>query len=218
MVEKYFGSWKKGRQPGAKIPVKITDRKKEKRETFDKNQTHMVIGFLGPKSGSADYYPFRVLDSVLSGGMSSRLFTEVRDKRNLCYTVYSTFDRTVERGAFKIYTATSPENEQAAYDAIMDVLRDLEKNGITEDELKSAKAHINGMYKIGMQDYMGRADSYVSYEILGLGYENVDKFPENINAVTVDDVKAVIKKYFNLDGMTKAVVGAAVKKKKEQSK
>ncbi|HNZ29474.1 MAG TPA: hypothetical protein PKJ42_05715, partial [Candidatus Goldiibacteriota bacterium] len=72
--------------------------------------------------------------------------------------------------------------------------------------------------KIGMQDYMGRADSYVSYEILGLGYENVDKFPENINAVTVDDVKAVIKKYFNLDGMTKAVVGAAVKKKKEQSK
>ncbi len=218
MTEKYFGSWKKGKQPGAKIPVKITDRKKEKREPFDKNQTHMVIGFLGPKSGSPDYYHFRVLDSVLSGGMSSRLFTEVRDKRNLCYTVYSTFDRTVERGAFKIYTATSPENEQAAYNAIMEVLRDIQKNGITEDELKTAKAYINGMYKIGMQDYMGRADSYVAYEILGLGFENVEKFPENINAVTVDGVKEVINKYFNLDGMTKAVVGAELKKKKEEGK
>lgn len=218
MVQKSFGSWKKGRQPNAKIPVKITEQKKEKRETFDKNQTHMVLGFLGPKTGSEDYYPFRVLDSVLSGGMNSRLFSEVRDKKNLCYTIYSMFDRTVERGAFKIYTATSPENEQAAYDAILEILNDIKKNGITDEELNTAKSYISGMYKIGMQDYMGRADSYAAYEILGLGYENVETFPDRINRVTKEEVNSVIQKYFKLDGLTKAVVGAAVKKKREEGK
>ena len=61
----------------------ITGQKKSKREKSDKNQVHILMGFMGPKTSGGDYFAFRVLDNILSGGMDSRLFTELREKRNL---------------------------------------------------------------------------------------------------------------------------------------
>ncbi len=216
LINTRFGSWKKAKTVNPRLPVKVTDRKKEKTEIIDKNQVHIVIGFLGPKTDPEEYYAFKVLDAVLSGGMDSRLFSEVREKRNLCYTVFSSFDRNVERGAFRVYTATDPQREQEAFDAIMEVLKDVRDNGITEQELNSAKNYITGMYKVGMQDYSAQADSYLSYEMLGLGWKRVDSFVDDINSVTLDDVKRVAKKYFDLEGYT--VVKLGPKKQKGKSK
>jgi len=203
----YFSGWEQGRDLNPDLPVKITGAKKTKREKIKKKQSHIIIGFLGPKTSSKDYYAFRVLDTILSGGMDSRLFTEVRDKRNLCYTIYSTFDRFIEKGAFKVYTATSPENEEKAADEILKVLKDVKNNGVTEEEIKSAKSYINGMFKIGLQDYMAQADSYAMYELWGIGYKKVDEFLDNIYKVDKKDIEKVIKKYFKLNRYTKVMVG-----------
>jgi zinc protease len=211
-----FKGWKAGKELKPKLPVRITSEMKTVRETIDKNQSHIMIGFLGPKSSSPDYFAFRVLDTILSGGMDSRLFTEIREKRNLCYTVYSTFDRYIENGAFRIYTATSPENEKKAQDEIMAVLKDMYDNGVTDAEVRSAKSYITGMYKVGMQDFMGQADSYLSYEIWGLGYKEVDNFLVDIDRVDKAQVNAVIKKYFRIDNYTRAVVGPAEEKGKKK--
>jgi len=216
LVTSRFGAWKKVKALSPKLPVKITGIKKEKTEVIDKNQVHIVVGFLGPKTDPEDYYAFRVLDAVLSGGMDSRLFSEVREKRNLCYTVYSTFDRNVERGAFRVYTATDPEREQEALDAIMAVLKDVRDNGITDRELQSAKNYISGMYKVGFQDYSAQADSYASYEMMGLGYRRVDTFADDINLVTKEDVLRVAKKYFDLEDYT--IVKLGPKKQKGKGK
>ncbi|MEI7640311.1 MAG: pitrilysin family protein [bacterium] len=208
MINKCFIGWKGGKKNEIKIPEnKMTKGKKYNRQIINKNQVHIILGFLGPKVSSKDVLPFRVLDSIMSGGMNSRLFTEIREKRNLCYTVYSMFDRTLERGAFRVYTATSPENETLAITELMKVLGELYKNGVTEQEVTSAKTYMIGMYKIGMQDYMAQAASYGLYEFWGLGYDMVDRMPEEIAKVTKADVNNVIKKYFELENYSEVVVG-----------
>jgi len=206
-LDKYFGKWPHGQNMQFKLPTKVTNTRKFEKEKIDKNQTHIILGFLGPKTNSRDYFVFRVLDTILSGGMNSRLFTEVRDKRNLCYTIFSTFDRSVENGAFKIYTATSPENEDKVKVEILKVLKDLYNKGVTDYEMKVAKAYINGMFKIGTQDYMAQADSYGMYEFWGLGYKEVDKFLDDIYSVTKKEVNSAIKDYFKLENYCEVVVG-----------
>lgn len=214
LIQDNFKGWAKSKVLQTKLPVKITGQKKSRREKTDKNQVHMLIGFLGPKTSGGDYFAFRVMDNILSGGMDSRLFTELREKRNLCYTVFSAFDRYVENGAFRVYTATSPENEQAAKEQILAVLKNLYDNGVTEKEVADAKTYIKGMYKVGMQDYMALADSYAMYEIWGLGYKMVDDFPGEIDKITKADVDKVIKKYFKLDKYCEVTVGPNGGKKK----
>jgi zinc protease len=214
----YFKGWKPGKESKPKLPVRITDEKKTLRETIDKNQSHIMIGFLGPKTNSEDYFPMRVLDNILSGGMYSRLFTEIRDKRNLCYTIFSTFDRNIENGAIRIYTATSPENEQKAVTEIFKVLSDMREGGVTDEEIKNAKSYIIGMYKVGLQDYMSQADSYLSYELWGMGYKKVDDFVASIEAVKKSEVNAVFKKYYRLENYTQVIVGPAEKKVNKSDK
>ncbi len=206
-IDRYFKGWKKGQDLKPNLPVRITRAKRTVRKKINKKQSHVVIGFLGPKTNSKDYYAFRVFNNILSGGMDSRLFTGVREKKNLCYSVYSVFDRMLERGAFRIMAATSSENEGELVDEIFRILRGLRKNGVTEDEVKAARNHINGMYKIGLQDYMARAESYGMYEFWGLGYKNVDWFMKKIKRVGVEDVNRVIKKYIKTRNYTMVIAG-----------
>ncbi|MEI7542415.1 MAG: pitrilysin family protein [bacterium] len=218
LINEKFAKLKTGKASVAKLPVKISTDKKIEREIIDKNQSHILIGFLGPKTNSDDYFPMKVLDNILSGGMDSRLFREVREKRNLCYTVYSSFDRYVEKGAFKIYTATAPENEQKAVDEIFKVLVDLRDNGITDQELKSTKSYMSGMFKVGLQDYMSQAEVYLSYELWGMGYQTADEYITKINNVTKEEVNAVAKKYIKLNNYTQVIVGPAEKEAKTNDK
>ena len=218
LIEAYFKGWKEGKESKPKLPVRITDEKKILREVIDKNQSHIMIGFLGPKTNSGDYFPMRVLDNILSGGMYSRLFTEIRDKRNLCYSIFSTFDRNIENGAIRIYTATSPENEKKAVAEIFKVLSDMREGGVTDEEVKNAKSYIIGMYKVGLQDYMSQADSYLSYELWGMGYKKVDDFIASVSAVKKPEVNAVFKKYFRLENYTQVIVGPAENKEKKNDK
>ncbi|MCX7697913.1 MAG: insulinase family protein [Candidatus Goldbacteria bacterium] len=199
VIEKNFNELKFGKLPEINLPVKITKRKKIREEILDKNQTHILLGFLGPKMSSRDYFAFRVLDNILSGGMDSRLFSEIRDKKNLCYTIFSTFDRNIENGSFKIYTSTDPSKGKEVIDEILKILKDLKKNGVTEEEIKSAKNFISGMFKVGMQDYAAQADSYGFYEIVGLGYKKVDEFLDEIMKVEKEDIEDIIDRYIDTE-------------------
>ncbi len=212
IIEKNFNELKSGKIPEINLPVKITKRKKIREEILDKNQTHILLGFLGPKMASQDYFAFRVLDTILSGGMDSRLFSEIRDKKNLCYTIFSTFDRNVENGSFKIYTSTDPSKEKEVIDEIFSVLKDLKKNGVSEEEIKSAKNFISGMYKVGMQDYASQADSYGFYEVVGLGYKKVDEFLDEIAKVKREDIEDIIDRYIDLENYCLVILKPANKK------
>ncbi len=214
VIETNFGKLQQGKVIQVKLPVKITKRKKIREETLDKNQTHILFGFLGPKMASPDYFAFRVLDTILSGGMDSRLFSEVRDKKNLCYTIFSTFDRNIENGSFKIYTSTDPAKEKEVIDEILKVLKDLKKNGVTKEEIISAKNFISGMYKLGMQDYAAQADSYGFYELVGLGFKKVNEFIDEIMKVTKEDLEDIIDRYIDLENYCLVILRPEKKKER----
>lgn len=206
-VTKDFGKMKKGQlfapdikpeTPPLEIRTKIVQQK-------DKAQTHMIMGFHAPSLRDPDQYPMEVLNAVLSG-QGGRLFTELRDKKSLAYTVTSFLTAGLEPGFFGVYIASAPEKQDEAIAGIKEQLARILKEGITEDELKRAQNYLVGNFEIGLQQNASQAGKMAFDEMYGIGWDEYKKYPEQIFSVTGDDVKRVANKYIDLDKYTLAIV------------
>jgi zinc protease len=210
VVAKVFGPerWdRSNRKAGALVPARAPQAKSARvQEKLNKKQAHIMLGWPGPAPKSPDYYACRILNSVMGEGMDSRLFVEVRDKRALCYTVQSFMDRRVEAGAWRVYVGTQPENEKLATETVLKVAKELSENGISAEELKSSKAYAKGIFQVARQDFSTDARVLANYEYWGLGAEAIDQYAKAIDAVTLEDVKRVAKKYLLTDKTSIAVV------------
>lgn len=135
-VERLFGDWKMGEDlrlvPGPDAPQSEHLHK-------DTTQTQIALAYPAAAIGSADYYPARAAASVLSGGMGSRLFTEVREKRGLCYSVSAWHETFKDRGSMLAYAGTRAERAQETLDVTVAELRRL-RDGVTDDEIDRVKA------------------------------------------------------------------------------
>jgi zinc protease len=136
--------------------------------------------------------------SVLGEGMNSRLFAEVREKRGLCYTTYASFDRGLDPGAIRVYVGTRPESEAQALKVAMDVVAKFREQGVTEEELSSAKAYACGVFSIARQDFSAEARIAAQYEVWGLGVGMIAQFPERIQAVTQQQVLDSARRHLDL--------------------
>lgn len=136
LVGNVFGGWAGASAavtPGATPPVSYTHIPKETK------QTQVTLAYPSAPFSSPDYYLARAAISVLDGGMSSRLFTEVREKRGLCYAVSASHDQVKERAAVLCYAGTETARAQQTLDVIVQVLRGL-RDGVTDEELDRVKA------------------------------------------------------------------------------
>ncbi|MBI4228223.1 MAG: insulinase family protein [Deltaproteobacteria bacterium] len=206
-VEKRFGEMKKVQlltpdikpeAPPLDIRTKIVDQK-------DKAQTHMIMGFHAPSLKDPDQYPFEVLNAVLSG-QGGRLFTELRDKRSLAYTVTSFLTAGIEPGFFGVYIGSAPEKRDDAIAGIKEQLGLVLKEGITEGELNRAQNYLVGNFEIGLQQNSSQAAKMAFDEIYGIGWDEYKKYPDQIFSVTTEDVKRVANKYIDLERYTLAIV------------
>ena len=105
-------------------------------------QNNCIIGFEGISYNNENKYKFHILNNILSTGMSSRIFQEIREKRGLCYEIISSNESTFETGSFEIFTATKPEKTNEAIVAILEELKNIVDNGITDEELERAKIKV----------------------------------------------------------------------------
>jgi zinc protease len=193
----------------AKAPAKAPALKPgPRRQTakLNKKQAHLILGWPAPKPTHPDYAALRLVNSVLGEGMDSRLFTEVRDKRGLCYTVYSTFDRRLEPGSWRIYVGTQPEKLKLAEATCREVAAKVAAEGITAEELASAKAYAKGLFQVARQDFGTEARILANYESWGLGAEEVDRVAAKLDAVTLEDCNRVAKTWLKPDQAVVAVV------------
>jgi predicted Zn-dependent peptidase len=135
-VERLFGDW-----APADAPDLTPDPHAPKSEHLPKDtqQTQIAIAFPSVPVGHADYYAARAAAAVLSGGMSSRLFTEVREKRGLCYSVYAFHETFKDRGTMLAYAGTRSDRAQQTLDVTVGELRRL-KDGVEDDEIDRVKA------------------------------------------------------------------------------
>ena len=159
--------------------------------SHESEQTHIAIAFPGVAYNHPDYYLHRGAIGVLSGGMSSRLFTEVREKRGLCYAVYASCHTLVDRGAVLCYAGTTNERAQKTLDVMIEQLAKLAE-GIHEDELSRLKVQIRSGMVMQQESCRGRASS-IAGDWFHLGrVRTLDEITEIINGLTIESINAYL--------------------------
>jgi predicted Zn-dependent peptidase len=159
--------------------------------TRDTEQAHLVIGGAGLDRADERRWAFEVLNHVLGGGMSSRLFTTIREERGLVYTVYSFRTSYADTGAWGIYAGTTPEQTDTVLELIHDELAALVERGITEDELDRARGAMRGGLALVMEDANSRMVRLGRDELVGAPHLSIDERIARIEEVTLDDVRTV---------------------------
>ncbi|WP_229069350.1 pitrilysin family protein [Actinoplanes sp. DH11] len=172
----------------------------------DTEQAHIVLG--GPGLGRHDDRRFAlgVLNNVLGGGMSSRLFQEIREKRGLAYSVYSYASQHADAGLVGVYAGCAPAKAAEVLDLIRVELDRVAEKGITLEELSRGKGMVKGAYVLGLEDTGSRMSRLAKSELLHGDLMTVDELLTRVDAVTVDEVNAIAAELFGGE-RSLAVVG-----------
>lgn len=159
--------------------------------TRDTEQAHVVIGGEGFDRADERRWAFEVMNHVLGGGMSSRLFTTIREERGLVYTVYSFRASYADTGAWGVYAGTTPEQVGTVLDLIHSELELMVRDGITEDELDRARGAMRGGLALAMEDANSRMIRLGRDELVGAPHLSVGERLAKVDAVTLDDIRLV---------------------------
>jgi predicted Zn-dependent peptidase len=176
------------------------------RETRPFEQVNLILGFDGVDRNDPRRYPMGVLNAVLGGGTSSRLFQEVRERRGLAYAVYSFTSHYSDAGAFAIEVGCLPAREAAVLDVLKAELVRLTEEPISEAELARSQGQLRGGLVLGLEDTGARMARIGKAELMYRELWGIDEVLARIEAVTVDDVHALAKEIFSGEE-TLAVVG-----------
>ena len=170
-------------------------------------QAHIVIGTEGISRSDDDRHALAVLDTVLGGGMSSRLFQEVREKRGLAYSVFSYRSLFAETGAFAVYAGTTPQNTETVMDIIRDEIASVVEDGITEAELERAKGHVKGALVLSSEDPASRMNRLGRQQVTTGEILSIDELIERFDRLEMDDVRRVAQKVLGAGSYRTTVVG-----------
>jgi predicted Zn-dependent peptidase len=151
-------------------------------------QAHLAVGMAAISRQDERRYALSILDHVLGGGMSSRLFQEIREQRGLAYSVYSYRSSYEGAGALAVYAGTSPGNVPQVLDLIHAELDRMAAGGITDAELTSARSHVRGSLVLGLEDSGARMSRIGHGQINHGRVAPMEEIEERYAAVTVDDV------------------------------
>ena len=176
----------------------------------DKANVDILIGSAAPlRRNSEDYYAAVLANSALGQStLSSRLGLRVRDLEGLTYGINSRFRApSLAAGPWHIGVSVNPQNVEKAISSTLNVIRDYVENGIRPDELADEKSSAIGSFKVGLATNGGLARALWNAEFYDLGVDYVDRYPQLIQAVTVEEVNAAIRKYFRPDHLTIVIAG-----------
>jgi predicted Zn-dependent peptidase len=157
-------------------------------------QAHIVIGTNGLPRIDPDRFAFLVVNTALGGGMSSRLFQEIREKRGLAYSVYSYHSQYTEAGLFSAYAGTTPKRAHEVVSLIRRELEDVRDGGLGREEFERAKGHVKGSTVLSLEDPGGRMSRLGKSEIAHGEILTVDESLHRIDAVTLDDARGVAER------------------------
>ncbi|MFD7986293.1 M16 family metallopeptidase [Kitasatospora indigofera] len=179
-------------------------------------QAHLVLGVPGVPRHDERRWALGVLNAVLGGGMSSRLFQEVREKRGLAYSVYSYSSSYSDSGLFGIYAGCQPKRVEQVLEICRAELAKVIEEGITEEELRRAIGQISGSTVLGMED-TGSLMNRIGKAELSYGHHlSVDDMLAKIAAVTLDDVHAVARDVLGAHRPSLALIGPITAKRADK--
>ena len=159
----------------------------------DTEQYHVCLGAPGIARDDERRFALRVLDNILGGTSSSRLFQEVREKRGLAYTVYSFQSLYAGTGQVGLYLGTRPDNVVRALSVVADELARMREDPATADELARSKENVKGRIVLSLESTTARMNRLGSSVLADMPLLTVDEVVERIDAVTLDDVAALAR-------------------------
>src|ERR1700729_3024027 len=183
---------------------RVTGRPRLTVANRDAEQTHIFLGVRTPGRHWKHRWALSVLNSALGGGLSSRLFQQVRESRGLAYSVYSSLDTFSDAGALSVYAACVPERFAEVTRVAADVLEEVARDGITESECRIAKGSLRGGLVLGLEDSSSRMNRIGRSELNYGEQRSIDHTLAKIDKVTLDEVNMVARK------VLRASYGAAV--------
>jgi predicted Zn-dependent peptidase len=199
-------------EPGVDGPAEAAPGEINPRRCFHTKETeqyHLCVGGPGIARGDDRRFALRILDTVLGGSTSSRLFQEVREKRGLAYAVYSYASQFVDSGQIGIYVGTRPDNVGEAMEIIGRELTRVAADGITAEELERARENVKGRTTLSMESTLARMNRLGSSVLMGLPVLTLDEILAALDAVTLDDVAALSAELYAPERLSAAGVGAS---------
>jgi predicted Zn-dependent peptidase len=176
-------------------------------KTKDTEQAYVVLGTQGLSVRDERRYQLSVLDTILGGGMSSRLFQEVREKRGLAYSVYSFQQGYRDAGLFGVSAGTSPSSVQECVDVIVDELSRMAESGPTDAELTLAKEHIKGSLTLSLEASAGRMIRLGRSEFNFGRLISIEEIEREVDAVDYESVVALARELFSPESLGLCVLG-----------
>ncbi len=204
LAEKYFGGMENliAKPPVTAVPVYTrgdTVRLK------DIEQTHIGIAFPGTADTSEDMYAMSIVNQVLGGGMSSRLYQHIREELALAYAVDSACTNYADCGITSVYAAVSPENEEKTREAIIKEIKRL-KSGLSADEIQRACQQVKSACVLASEGIGGRMSGMSKQLLLHGSIQTDEEYIARINSITKEEIEKILLNYFDLEKMNTVMV------------
>jgi predicted Zn-dependent peptidase len=211
-------------RPVQKALRKIKSRPKEKKirpprphpqiqiKNKQLEQVHLLLGTQGLAAVNPRRYVFTILNTILGGGMSSRLFQEVREKRGLAYSVYSFVSSFVDSGLLGVYAGTGIHNLRRVLQVILREMTRLAENSIRPKELRSAKDQLKGNLLLSLESTESRMSRLAKNEIFFHRYISTEEIIEGIEKVSAEEICSLAQGVFRPDSLSLTVLGPITEK------
>lgn len=211
LSQKYFGTVKKGNDRESNYDEFVKRERKDKVTLKNKktDQAHFILGFLTEGRDYKNRFAQGILSTILGSGMSSRLFTEVREKRGYAYSIHSSIDRYVGVGSFDVYAGVQIDKIEEAIKIIINEIFEVssKKKKISANELKKAKNYIKGKLALSLEDSAAVGSYFATQVMFNKSVLTPSEIYEKIENVKLDQVYEEAKKIFDKTGVYLSIIG-----------
>jgi predicted Zn-dependent peptidase len=170
-------------------------------------QVHLVLGFPGLQHAAPERYALFLLNDVIGGSMSSRLFQEIRERQGLVYSIHSGVQAFQDTGVLYVYAGTDAANFSRVLKSTLKELRQLKKDGITAEELERAKEHLKGSLMLSLESTSSRMNRLAKHEMHFGSFFTLDAMLAAIDAVRHDEVQALVSQLLDEDRLALTIYG-----------
>lgn len=208
LLEKHFGRFQnKGTASLIEAPAFNGEYIFYKKKT---EQNHICLSFPGCSITDKNLYAMILLNNALGGGMSSRLFQEIREKRGLAYSVYSYHTSYADSGLFTIYAGTAPKQTKEVLDLTMEQMEELAVKGLLDEELHRGKEQLKGSLILSLESTSSRMNRLGKNELMIGRHHTLDELLARIDNVSMSDIRDVTKQMLSVP-FAVAMVGSSDK-------
>jgi predicted Zn-dependent peptidase len=177
------------------------------RHKKDLEQVHLCVGAPSYPQPHKNRFPAYILNSVLGGGMSSRLFQNIREKRGLAYAVFSSLSSFHDAGCLSVYAGTAGDKARQVIELVLAEFCELKAKPIGHEELQRAKDYLKGSLLLSLESSPSRMGNVARQEMYFGRYISMDEIARSVDAVTSDQVQAVAQEFLRPESLAVTILG-----------